>query len=159
MTDKKTNTTTTSTTTTTTTNNKNDNTNKSNNKKKNITKKEEKAEEQTSLSSAEMFFTISLAQWSLHRTIRAGKLDNLDFAVKTKTDFGISAVEYVNQFFKDKGKDMVYLREMKKRAEDNGVASLLIMVDREGKIRKSDFSNGLGWGKVLDHRLEGIPLS
>lgn len=34
-----------------------------------------------------------------------------------------------------------------------------VMVDREGKIRKSDFSNGLGWGKVLDHRLEGIPLS
>ena len=26
------------------------------------------------------WFQISLAQWSLHRTLRSGKLDNLDFA-------------------------------------------------------------------------------
>lgn len=50
-------------------------------------------------------FQISLAQWSLHRTIFAGKLDNLDFPRTAKQDFGIEAVEYVNQFFKDKAKE------------------------------------------------------
>ncbi|MGE9269104.1 MAG: sugar phosphate isomerase/epimerase family protein [Verrucomicrobiales bacterium] len=82
----------------------------------------------------ELLFDISLAQWSLHRTIRAGKLDNLDFAKSAKEDFGISAVEYVNQFFKDKAKDQAYLGEMKKRAADLGVANVLIMIDGEGHI-------------------------
>ena len=33
------------------------------------------------------------------------KLDNLDFPRFAKQQFGIDAVEYVNQFFKDKAKD------------------------------------------------------
>ncbi len=48
-------------------------------------------------------FEISLAEWSLHRTINGGKLDNLDFAKTAKHDYGINAIEFVNQFFKDKG--------------------------------------------------------
>ncbi len=79
-------------------------------------------------------FKISLAQWSLHRTIRGGQLDHLDFAKVTREDYGIDAVEYVNQFFKDKAKDETYLGEMKQRAEDHGVKSLLIMIDGEGNI-------------------------
>ena len=47
----------------------------------------------------ELFFKISLAQWSLHRTLQSGKLDPLDFPVKARKDFGLDAVEYVNQFF------------------------------------------------------------
>ncbi|MDN5213549.1 sugar phosphate isomerase/epimerase family protein [Fulvivirgaceae bacterium BMA12] len=86
------------------------------------------------------FFKISLAQWSLHKTLFNKKLDNLDFAAKTKKDFGISAVEYVNQFFKDKAKDKSYLGEMKKRAADNGVESVLIMVDGEGHLGSTDDS-------------------
>ena len=86
------------------------------------------------------FFKISLAQWSLHKTLFNKKLDNLDFAAKTKNDFGISAVEYVNQFFKDKAKDTKYLGEMKKRATDNGVSSLLIMIDGEGYLGSTDES-------------------
>lgn len=81
-----------------------------------------------------LFFEISLAQWSLHRTIQKGDLDNLDFAMVAKKDFGIGAVEYVNQFFKDKAKDKKYLGEMKSRAADNGVKSLLIMIDDEGDL-------------------------
>ena len=50
----------------------------------------------------ELFFKISLAQWSLHRTIRAGKLSTLDFPALAKNRFDISGVEYVNQFFIDK---------------------------------------------------------
>lgn len=83
-------------------------------------------------------FKISLAQWSLHRTISEGKLDNLDFAMATKEDYGIDAVEYVNQFFKDKANDTAYLSEMKKRATDHGVASVLIMIDHEGNLGDPD---------------------
>jgi len=83
-------------------------------------------------------FKISLAQWSLHRTIRSGKLDNLDFAKTAKEDCGIEAIEYVNQFFKDKAKDEKYLAEMNKRADDNGVKQLLIMVDGEGALGNPD---------------------
>jgi L-ribulose-5-phosphate 3-epimerase len=80
------------------------------------------------------WFRISLAQWSLHRALRGGKLDNLDFAKVTRERFGLAAVEYVNAFFKDKACDFDYLGEMKKRAADNGVESLLIMVDGEGQL-------------------------
>ncbi len=86
-------------------------------------------------------FKISLAQWSLHRTLRAGKIDNLDFALVAKTGFGIEAVEYVNSFFKDKAKDSKYLGEMKKRAKDHGVKSLLIMCDGEGALGDADEKN------------------
>ncbi len=85
-------------------------------------------------------FRISLAQWSLNRHLFGRvdpKLDNLDFA-KTAKAFGIDAVEYVNQFFFDKGEDKKYLAEMKNRAEDVGVQSLLIMVDREGPLGAPD---------------------
>jgi L-ribulose-5-phosphate 3-epimerase len=86
----------------------------------------------------EPLFKISLAQWSLHRTINSKKLDNLDFAKVAKNDYGIEAVEYVNQFFKDKAKDEKYLGEMKQRAADQGVKSLLIMIDGEGALGDAD---------------------
>jgi sugar phosphate isomerase/epimerase len=92
----------------------------------------------------DMFFKISLAQWSLHRTIRDRKeLDNLDFAATARHKFGIEAVEYVNQFFMDKAKDAAYLAEMNKRAADNGVRQLLIMIDGEGGMAETD-ANLLG---------------
>ncbi|MEZ4888274.1 MAG: sugar phosphate isomerase/epimerase family protein [Chitinophagales bacterium] len=89
-------------------------------------------------STGELFFKISLAQWSLNKSLFAGEMDNLDFAAKAKNDFGIEAVEYVNQFFKDKAEDQTYLAEMKKRAADNGVKSLLIMIDGEGGLGDTD---------------------
>jgi sugar phosphate isomerase/epimerase len=81
-----------------------------------------------------MFFKISLAEWSLHKTLFAGKLDNLDFPETAAKTYGIHAVEYVNQFFKDKAKDMDYLKELKSRAKDNKVENVLIMVDGEGNL-------------------------
>lgn len=86
----------------------------------------------------EPMFKISLAQWSLHRTLFSKQLDNLDFAKTAKNDYGIDAVEYVNQFFKDKANDKAYLSEMKKRAGDLGVKSLLIMIDGEGALGDPD---------------------
>ena len=79
-------------------------------------------------------FDISLAQWSLHRRLKSGKMDNLDFAKVAKEEFGIHAIEYVNQFFAKKAKDESYLGDMKQRAADFGVESVLIMVDGEGQI-------------------------
>lgn len=100
----------------------------------------------------ELFFKISLAQWSLNKALFGGELDNLDFAAKAKNDFGIEAIEYVNQFFKDKGADKDYLGQMKQRAEDNGVKSLIIMIDGEGGLgdpkeaaRKKAVENHYKW--------------
>jgi L-ribulose-5-phosphate 3-epimerase len=83
-------------------------------------------------------FKISLAQWSLHRTIRAGKLDHLDFARTARDQFGIEAIEYVNSFFKDRARDAAYLAEMNARAKDAGVYQYLIMCDGEGRIGDPD---------------------
>lgn len=80
---------------------------------------------------------ISLAQWTLVQNLRSGEIDNLDFA-KVASEHGIFALEYVNQFFMDKANDEAYLGEMKKRADDLGVKSLLIMCDREGNIGDPD---------------------
>jgi L-ribulose-5-phosphate 3-epimerase len=83
-------------------------------------------------------FKISLAQWSLNKTLFAKKLDNLDFAKTAKVELGIDAIEYVNQFFMDKAQEKSYLAEMKKRAKDHGVRSVLIMCDREGNLGDAD---------------------
>ena len=85
-----------------------------------------------------MPFQISLAEWSLHRTIRSKKIDHLDFFDITKNKFGLSAVEYVNVFFFDKANDIGYLNEMKTRADDLGIKSLLIMCDSEGDLGDPD---------------------
>jgi len=83
-------------------------------------------------------FQISLAEWSLHKTIFSGKLDNLDFPRAAREQFGISAVEYVNQFFKDKAKDAEYLADLARRADDAGVSNLLIMCDGLGNLGDPD---------------------
>lgn len=79
-------------------------------------------------------YTISLAQWSLHRALRAGEIDNLDFPRVSRERFGIDAVEYVNQFFADKAEDRGYLDELRSRCEGEGVESLLIMCDGLGEL-------------------------
>ncbi len=83
-------------------------------------------------------YQISLAQWSLHRAFFDKKADPMDFAKITKEQFGIDAVEYVNQFYKDKKHDDATLKELKKRADDAGVKSLLIMCDGEGQLGDAD---------------------
>ena len=98
---------------------------------------------------AKPLFQISLAQWTINPELKSGKVDNLDFA-KVAHDHGIHAIEYVNQFFMDKAQDEAYLGEMKKRAEDLGVKSLLIMCDREGNIGDPDETKRLQ--AVHNHR-------
>lgn len=86
----------------------------------------------------DLFFEISLAEWSLHRTLQQGKLDNLDFAATAKNEFGIDIIEFVNQFFKDKAEDTAYLNDLLQRSKDNGVRNHLIMIDGEGGLGDVD---------------------
>lgn len=91
-------------------------------------------------SSDEPWFQISLAQWSLHRSLGRGAtatMDNLDFP-RVAAEHGIHAIEYVNAFFKDRAGDFGYLRELEGRCRDAGVRSLLIMVDGEGNLADED---------------------
>jgi L-ribulose-5-phosphate 3-epimerase len=97
----------------------------------------------------EPLFRISLAEWSLHRALGAGALTNLDFPGVARADYGIEAVEYVNTFFGDRAKDKDYLGELKRRADDAGVRSLLIMCDGEGSI--GDPSDGARMRTVENH--------
>lgn len=85
-------------------------------------------------------YKISLAQWSLHRAIEAGETDVRDFAKVSKETYGIDAVEYVAGFYKDYKNDKAFWEDMKMRADEVGVASLLIMVDEEGDLGAADES-------------------
>jgi len=78
-------------------------------------------------------YKISLAEWSLHKTLFAKEMTNLEFPVFAR-QMGIMGVEYVNQFFKDKAKDEKYLAELKKICKNEGVESVLIMCDGEGTV-------------------------
>jgi sugar phosphate isomerase/epimerase len=104
---------------------------------------------------SEPLFRISLAQWSLHRTIFGqlperwasfgealaqqpddvlqGSLSPLDFAA-TARSMGIEGIEYVNTFFYGHARDAAYLADLKTRADGEGVSSLLIMCDAEGAL-------------------------
>jgi len=84
------------------------------------------------------WFQISLAEWSLHKTLFKGDLKNIDFPETAAKKFGIYGVEYVNAFFKDRAKDMDYLKDLNHRAKDNGVRNVLIMVDSEGALGDAD---------------------
>ena len=94
----------------------------------------ENESKETEQGKKDLFFKISLAEWSLNKELFSGKLTNLDFPAKAKNEFGIDAVEYVNQFFKDKANDKEYLKELKKRCDDIDVTSVLIMCDGEGGL-------------------------
>lgn len=117
---------------------------------------------QVMASEKEPLFKLSLAEWSLHRTLfgdaqqklgwskfvkglktnsqatMTGKITNLDFPVIARQTFGIEAVEYVNQFFLDKAHDEKYLGELNKRAKNEGVTNVLIMCDHEGRLGAKD---------------------
>lgn len=88
------------------------------------------------MNNSEMFFKISIAEWSLNKMLFAKELTNLEFPEFSKKNFDIHAVEYVNIFFKDAGKE--YLTELKSRTDDLGVENVLIMVDAEGNLGEAD---------------------
>lgn len=83
-------------------------------------------------------FDISLAEWSLNKALFGKKMDHLDFPKIARQDYGIGAIELVNQFMMKQAKDQAYLAEFKKRADGEGVRILLIMCDNEGQLGDSD---------------------
>ena len=123
-------------------------------------KADEKEVQADILSEKELFFKISLAQWSLHRALEKQKIKAEDFAAIAKNEFDINAIEYVNGFYKDHANDSAYFRELDQRAKDLGVTNLLVMVDEEGHLgdpndanRKLAVENHYKWveaAKILD---------
>ena len=97
---------------------------------------------------SDQLYEISLAQWSLNRQFfsflgrsrgeNAEKIDPQDFAILAKKEFGIEAVEYVNQFYMEAVKSRGYLAELKKKSEGEGVRNVLIMCDSEGNLGDPD---------------------
>jgi len=83
-------------------------------------------------------FALSLAEWSLHRALFKKEIQNLDFPRLAKEQYGVTGLEYVNQFFKDKAKDTAYLTDLKSRAEGFGLKNVLIMIDGEGMLGAPD---------------------
>ncbi len=95
-------------------------------------------------------FRISCTEYSLHRMIRAKKLDHVDFAPYVKKEFDIDAVEYWNRPFFTKALDKKYIGEMRKKADDAGVKGTVILVDGEGKLGNP--KNDLRARAVDNHR-------
>ncbi len=89
---------------------------------------------------AEPLYRISLAQWSLHRTLRSGALEAMDFPVAARREYALDAIEYVNTFMmadapRDTApRDAAWRSELKRRCEDHGVRSLLVMCDGLGML-------------------------
>lgn len=79
-------------------------------------------------------FGISLAAWSLHRTIgtQPGKRPFLDLPKVARQEFDIGAIELVNQMMASG--EPAYVDELTKNAADNNVKILLIMCDNLGSI-------------------------
>ena len=77
-----------------------------------------------------------VAQQGVLRPQGVEKKDPLKFAEIAKKDYGIDAIEYVNQFYKDKKKDDAYLKDLKKVADDNRGQERPHHVRRRGEPRQ-----------------------
>lgn len=89
-------------------------------------------------SEAPILFDISLAEWSLHRALGAGEITNLQFPVVSRAIYGIDAVEYVNSFMREESRNPQYVQQLKSICDSEGVRSLLIMCDGEGRLGDPD---------------------
>ncbi len=87
---------------------------------------------------AEPLYRISIAQWSLHKALFADEMTNLEFPVIAREAFGIDAVEYVNAFMKEESRDPRYIEELKNICDGEGITSVLIMCDGEGRLGDPD---------------------
>ncbi|WP_298238581.1 sugar phosphate isomerase/epimerase family protein [uncultured Algibacter sp.] len=86
------------------------------------------------------FFKVSLAQWSLHKSVRESGVSPFNFAKEAKS-LGINAIEYVNQLYTKEietlGFDAV-IDSLKAESEKHGVTNVLIMIDHEGYLAHPD---------------------
>ncbi len=93
--------------------------------------------ESSAPASTDPWFDISLAQWSLNKAFWSGARDKMRFAEITKREFGVNAVEYVNQFYLE-GFTQAVTKELKRVADGEGVRNVLIMCDRCGRLGDPD---------------------
>ena len=91
-----------------------------------------------------LFFKLSLAQWSFHRTFRSGEASPYDFA-KMAHELGFEGLEYVNQLYPDVMKSENKPTAIKSFVEKNNalaaehkMQNVLIMIDGEGDLSSSD---------------------
>ncbi|CAM4345775.1 sugar phosphate isomerase/epimerase family protein [Gillisia limnaea] len=88
----------------------------------------------------ELFFEVSLAQWSLSKPIIEGEMDPMNFAQKAQ-EMGFSGIEYVSGLYTsevEKTNLSTVLDTLKARSERFNVENVLIMIDGEGDLAISD---------------------
>lgn len=107
--------------------------------------KAEKTEEVVQEVSAEPFFDLSLAQWSMHKMILEDGVDPYSFAEKSK-EWGFTGLEYVSQLYNPELSDANYSEEAmaafvaksNAEAEKHGMKNILIMIDGQGNLAADD---------------------
>jgi len=87
---------------------------------------------------ADRGFKLSLGQRSLRRRIATGELRHLDFVEFAKRECGIDAVDYLSVCFREQVSDDEFLAKMNRRAADQGVRQILVMVEDEGDLAATD---------------------
>lgn len=117
------------------------------NSEKKMTSNDEIKEEATlaKVPSEDLFFKLSLAEWSLHIPIQNGSLDPMDFAEKAH-EYGFQGMEYVSAFYQPgfqntddpKAALQKILDTLKAKSEKYQLRNVLIMVDNEGELATSD---------------------
>ena len=102
---------------------------------------------------------ISLAQWSLHRTIKIKKeLSPNDFSIKAR-EMGFDAVEYVSSLYWNelKSRSIAKItRELVSKSNDNDIKNLLIMVDGEGDLAAKNNSKR---EKAIENHIKWIEMA
>ena len=102
---------------------------------------------------------ISLAQWSLHRTIKIKKeLSPNDFSIKAR-EMGFDAVEYVSSLYWNelKSRSIAKItRELVSKSTDNDIKNLLIMVDGEGDLAAKNNSKR---EKAIENHIKWIEMA
>ena len=104
---------------------------------------------------------ISLAQWSLNKSIKNGKLPILDFAKKARS-FDIEGIEFVSGLY-TRDTDILermsmnsLAKELIKRSDDYGIDNVLFMIDNQGDLASSNKNERL---QAIDNHKRWIDLS
>lgn len=93
-------------------------------------------------SQKELFFKLSLAQWSFHNLFQSGQKSPYEFA-KISKELGFQGIEYVSQFYPNVSTDKSAFSEFVNRNKDlsneNEVENVLVMIDDEnGNLADED---------------------
>ena len=88
----------------------------------------------------ELFFKLSLAQWSLHRYVKEEKKSPFHFASQAK-EMGFEGLEYVSQLYTDEIEELgfdVVIDSLNNISKKESMQNILIMVDDEGDLADPD---------------------